>query len=127
MIVKQLEDLIGTEDEVKGETWTSRRLLLKKDRVGFSMHDTLIKAGTTSEFWYKNHIEAVYCIEGEGEVETLDDGTVYPIKPGTLYTLDGHEKHQLRAKTDLRMVCVFNPPCTGRETHDEEGAYPLLD
>lgn len=127
MIVKNLEDLIGTEDEVKGDTWVSRRLLLKKDNVGFSLHDTIIKAGTVSEFWYKNHIEAVYCIEGEGEVETLEDGTVYKLKPGTLYTLNGHEKHQVRAKKDLRMVCVFNPPCTGRETHDEEGAYPLLD
>lgn len=127
MIVKNLEDLIGTEDEVKGDTWVSRRLLLKKDNVGFSLHDTIIKAGTVSRFWYKNHIEAVYCIEGEGEVETLEDGTVYKLKPGTLYTLNGHEKHEVRAKKDLRMVCVFNPPCTGRETHDEEGAYPLLD
>ncbi|OYD08833.1 ectoine synthase [Paludifilum halophilum] len=127
MIVKQLEDLINTEDEVKGETWTSRRLLLKKDNVGFSLHDTIIKAGTVTDMWYKNHIEAVYCVQGEGEVETVEDGTVYPIKNGTLYTLNGHEKHQLRAKTEMRMICVFNPPVTGRETHDEEGAYPLLE
>jgi L-ectoine synthase len=25
------------------------------------------------------------------------------------------------------MICVFNPPLTGREVHDEEGVYPLLD
>ncbi|PTX58456.1 ectoine synthase [Melghirimyces profundicolus] len=127
MIVKHLEDLIGTAAVVKGETWESRRLLLKKDGVGFSLHDTIIKAGTVSEFWYKHHIEAVYCIEGEGELKDLEDGTVYELKPGTLYTLDGHEKHRVTAKKDLRMVCVFNPPCTGNETHDEEGAYPLLD
>jgi len=24
------------------------------------------------------------------------------------------------------MVCVFNPPVTGREVHDENGVYPLL-
>jgi hypothetical protein len=24
-------------------------------------------------------------------------------------------------------VCVFNPPCTGAEVHDEDGAYPLLE
>ncbi|GGA37741.1 L-ectoine synthase [Kroppenstedtia guangzhouensis] len=127
MIVKHLEDLIGTEDEVKGETWISRRLLLKKDGVGFSLHDTLIRAGTVSQFWYKHHIEAVYCIEGEGQLTNLENGDVHPLKPGTLYTLNGHEKHRVRAVTDLRMVCVFNPPCTGQETHDEEGAYPLLD
>jgi L-ectoine synthase len=26
----------------------------------------------------------------------------------------------------VRTVCVFNPPCTGREVHDENGVYPLL-
>lgn len=127
MIVKQLNDLIGTEDEVIGETWTSRRLLLKKDNVGFSLHDTIIKAGTESQFWYKNHIEAVYCVQGEGELENLEDGKIHPISNGTLYTLNGHERHKLRAKTELRMICVFNPPVTGRETHDKDGAYPLLD
>jgi L-ectoine synthase len=24
------------------------------------------------------------------------------------------------------MACVFNPPVTGREVHDENGVYPLL-
>lgn len=126
MIVKSLEDIIGTEDETSGETWSSRRFILKKDNVGFSMNDTIIKAGTESYFWYKNHIEAVYCIEGEGEVETVEDGKVYPIKPGTMYLLDKNDKHYLRAKTQMRMVCVFNPPLVGTETHDEDGVYPLL-
>ncbi len=127
MIVKHLEDILGTEDEVKGGNWTSRRLLLRKDGMGFSLHDTIIHAGTETYIWYKNHVEAVYCIEGEGEIETIPDGTVYPIRPGTLYALDGHEKHYLRAKKDMRMICVFNPPVTGQEVHDEDGTYPLLD
>lgn len=127
MIVKHLEDILGTEDEVKGGNWTSRRLLLRKDGMGFSLHDTIIHAGTETYIWYKNHVEAVYCIEGEGEIETIPDGTVYPIRPGTLYALDGHEKHYLRSKKDMRMICVFNPPVTGQEVHDEDGTYPLLD
>ena len=76
--------------------------------------------------WYRNHIEAVYCIEGEGTLEDLATGEVHEIRPGTMYLLDDHDRHRLTAKTDLRMVCVFNPPCTGREVHDETGAYPLL-
>lgn len=126
MIVRHLDEITGTDGEVSGETWISRRLLLKKDGCGFSLHDTIIKAGTVTDMWYKNHVEAVYCIEGEGEVETVDNGKVYPLKAGSLYTLDGHEKHQLRAKTQMRMVCVFNPPVTGNETHDADGAYPLV-
>jgi L-ectoine synthase len=26
----------------------------------------------------------------------------------------------------MRTVCVFNPPVTGREVHDEDGVYPLV-
>lgn len=126
MIVRRLDDIIGTENEVAHNTWVSRRLLLKRDNMGFSMHDTIIRAGTETEMWYRNHLEAVYCIEGEGEVTLLETDERIPIRPGTMYALDGHERHLLRAITDLRMLCVFTPPLTGREVHDEEGVYPLL-
>lgn len=72
--------------------------------------------------WYRHHLEAVLCIQGEGDIET-DDETVYPVRPGTLYALD-HDKHVLRATTELKMVCVFNPPLLGKEVHDHDGAYP---
>jgi len=126
MIVRYLEDLVGTDREVKGETWSSRRFLLKEDGVGFSFNDTVIHAGTESFFWYANHIESVYCIEGEGELECVATGEVHPIRPGMLYVLNEHDKHKVRAKTDLRLMCVFNPPLTGREVHDENGVYPLI-
>ncbi|MGO4887981.1 ectoine synthase [Anaerobacillus sp. MEB173] len=127
MKVVKLEDVIGTENEVKGENWISRRLLFKKDGMGYSVNDTIIKAGTETHIWYQNHLEAVYCIEGEGEVETLSDGKIWPIKAGTIYALDKHDEHLLRGKTDMRMVCVFNPPLTGKETHDENGVYPIVE
>ncbi|MEW9677541.1 ectoine synthase [Lentibacillus sp. L22] len=126
MIVKSLEDIIGTEDETSDGNWTSRRFLLKKDNVGFSVNDTVIKAGTENYFWYKNHIESVYLIEGEGEIEKVETGEVWQLKPGTMYTLNENDKHIVRARTQMRMVCVFNPPLVGRETHNEEGYYPLL-
>jgi L-ectoine synthase len=126
MIVKSLDEIIGTEDHTKGKTWESRRFILNKDKVGFSLNDTIIKEGTESYFWYKNHIEAVYCIEGEGEIESVDTGEVWSLKPGSMYLLNDHDKHKLRAKTQMRMVCVFNPPLVGTETHNEEGFYPLL-
>lgn len=130
MFTVKLDDLTGTENEVEAENknWLSRRLLLRKDGMGFSLHDTIIREGTETFIWYKNHLEAVYCIEGEGEVEDLDNNITYTIKPGTVYALSGHEKHLLRAlKGDMRMVCVFNPPVTGREVHDENGVYPLIE
>lgn len=126
MIVKTLEQINGTADAVKAPTFVSRRFLLERDGAGFSLHDTLLYAGTETYIWYANHLEAVYCIEGEGEVELVDSGEVYQLRPGTMYCLDGHEKHYLRARSDLRCVCVFTPPLTGAEVHDENGTYPLL-
>jgi L-ectoine synthase len=127
MIVKRLEDIAGTDQEVDAGNWTSRRFLLRRDGMGFSMHDTLIRAGTETFIWYAHHLEAVYCVEGEGEVELVESGEVFPIRAGTLYALDGHEKHLLRGRTDMRMVCVFNPPLTGKEVHDTDGVYPLIE
>lgn len=126
MIVRSIEEIDGTEFDVHTPNWHSRRLVLAREGVGFSLHDTVVYAGTVNDMWYANHVEAVYCVEGEGELEDKDNGQTYWIKPGTLYLLDGHEKHCLRPKTQMRMVCVFNPPVTGREVHDENGVYPLI-
>jgi L-ectoine synthase len=127
MIVRSVGQIEGTPQEVITPNWTSRRLLLRRDGMGFSMHETIIRAGTETYIWYKNHLEAVLCIEGEGEVEVLPQRQVHRIVPGTLYALDRHDRHCLRAKTSMRLVCVFNPPLTGREVHDEDGAYPLVE
>lgn len=126
MIVKQLDDILGTDRDVRTDTFASRRLLLKKDGMGFSLHDTVLYAGSETYIWYANHLEAVYCVEGEGEIELVDSGRIIPVRPGTMYALDGHEKHNLRATTDLRVVCVFTPALTGEEIHDENGTYPLF-
>lgn len=127
MIIRKLADLNSAERCVSDTNWTSRRLLLHKDGMGFSMHDTILHAGTATPMWYRNHVEAVYCVEGRGEIVDLADESVHAIEPGTLYALDQHDRHILKAITQLRMICVFNPPLHGPETHDAEGAYPLLE
>ena len=68
MIVRKLDDIIGTDREVDGGNWVSRRLVLKDDGMGYSVHDTIIKEGTETHIHYKNHLESVYLTEGEGEV-----------------------------------------------------------
>jgi len=129
MIVIQLDDVIGTAADVDTAGWTSRRLIYKDAGMGYSVNDTIIKPGAELEMQYLNHFETVYCIEGEGEITDLGTGATYPIRPGTLYALNKHDRHVLRANrgTHMRMVCVFNPPLTGREVHDEHGAYALAD
>jgi L-ectoine synthase len=126
MLVTNLNDLNDTDRDIQSETWRSRRMVLAGEGVGFSFHDTVIYAGTTSTFHYANHIEAVYCVQGEGTLTNEETGEVHELKDGTMYLLDGHEKHTVRATTELRMACVFNPPVTGRETHDADGIYQLV-
>jgi L-ectoine synthase len=121
-----LSEVAGGSQEVDTPNWKSRRLLLRRDGMGFSLHDTIIRAGTRTHMQYKNHLEAVYCIEGKGRVTVVDTREVIPVEAGTVYALDCNDEHVLEADTDMRMVCVFNPPLTGREVHDEDGAYPLL-
>lgn len=126
MKIRRLEDVENTDADVRAETWKSRRLLLAGDGMGFSVHDTVLYAGTETHMHYQNHLEAVYCIEGEAEIEDLATGDRHRIVPGTIYALDDHDRHVLRVVEEFRAVCVFNPPITGREVHDENGAYPLV-
>lgn len=125
MIVRNLDAANQTNRRVVSEGWESTRLLLRNDNMGFSFHITTIYEGADLNMHYQNHLESVYCISGEGEVESLEDGKVYPISPGVIYILDKHDRHRLRAKTEMKMACVFNPPLHGKEVHDSSGAYPL--
>ena len=127
MIVRQLQDAEQTNRRIVSPdgNWESTRMLLKGDNMGFSFHITTIYAGADFLMHYQNHLESVYCISGTGEVETLADGKRYPILPGTLYVLNQHDKHILRAFTEIKMACVFNPPLNGTEVHNAEGAYEL--
>lgn len=126
MIVRSVSDVENTERDVRGPHWRSKRIVLAGEGVGFSVHETTLDAGTVNDFWYANHVEAVFVVEGEGELLDKETGRTYQLAPGTLYLLDGHERHQLRPRTRIRAVCVFNPPITGREVHDEHGSYPLI-
>ncbi len=127
MKIVDVKDIIGSEREVSGPGWTSRRLLLKKDRMGFSFHETIIPAGAELALWYKNHLEAVYCVAGNGTIVDLETGEKHEIRDGVLYALDKHDRHLLKGGTeDMRLICAFNPPVTGRETHDADGSYEVV-
>ena len=91
--------------------------------MGVTLTDAILEPGLDQVFWYKNHLESVYCIEGEGLLEDLETGSVYVIKPGTLYALDKHDRHRLTVKTRMRVICTFVPPLVGGEIHDVEGSY----
>lgn len=86
MIVRRKEDVIGTKGDINGERWHSLRLLHEEDGMHVTLTDTILEAGFKMDLWQKNHLEACYCIEGEGTVEEVDSGTIHEVRPGTLYS-----------------------------------------
>ena len=123
MIIRSVEEIAGTPRDVSGEGWRSRRLLVSDDGMGFSLSETSVAAGAELHLEYRHHLEACFCLEGEAEIEDLASGARHRIEPGVLYALDRHDAHVLRVSSDLRLVCLFNPPLTGGETHDAHGGY----
>lgn len=115
---------ISTATTVDWGNGTSRRLLLQTDGMGYTVTDTIVRAGTRSQLQYRAHLESCYCISGSGWVVDAD-GRSHRIVPGTLYALDQHDPHALIADphADLRLVCVFLPALRGDEAHSLGAGY----
>ncbi|BBC74254.1 L-ectoine synthase [Altererythrobacter sp. B11] len=127
MIIRKLKEIRKSDHNVSSEGWESARLLLEDDGMGFSFHLTTLLAGSELRMHYKNHLEAVMVLKGTGTIEDLGTGETHELKPGILYALNENDEHIVRPETDILTACVFNPPVTGREVHDETGAYPAPD
>ncbi len=124
MIVRDFHELKDSDRAVSDAQWTSVRMLLADDGMGFSFHITTLKAGSEHTFHYKHHFESVYCVSGNGAITDLATGQTHEIRPGVMYALDQHDKHTIRAGSeDLVMACCFNPPVTGTEVHRADGSY----
>ncbi|MEN8894215.1 ectoine synthase [Planktotalea arctica] len=119
MIVRNLKDVEQTPHFVNYGNGTSHRLLTSADGMGFTVCHTVVKAGTESHLQYVNHLESCYCIAGAGEIETAA-GQIYPIEVGTLYALNEHDRHYMRANSgaDMVLVSVFSPALSGTEIHN---------
>ena len=126
MIVVTSTEIENTTRHATGPGWDSKRMIIKRDGMGFSVHETRVREGSELQLEYKNHVEANYCYAGEGEVTDIATGVTYPIVAGTIYALENHDAHIVRAiKGDLHLVCVFNPALTGFETHTDDGSYDI--
>lgn len=123
MIVRDFNELKTTDRAVADAQWTSVRMLLAGDGMGFSFHITVLQAGSEHTFHYKNHFESVFCMVGKGAITDLKTGETHRIQPGVMYALNENDKHTLVAEEELVMACCFNPPVTGTEIHQEDGSY----
>ena len=122
MIVRTLAEITDTEHDVHGDGWRARRHFTRQDGLGFSMSETTVEPGREMNLWYKHHQEACFVIEGAAIITERDSGAIHRIGPGDAYA-PGNDRHTIRVLEPLRLVCVFKPALTGRETHDADGGY----
>lgn len=127
MKIIRINQLADTEREVKGKGFVSTRALLAKDNMGFSLHKTVIPKGGPYHWHYTMHLEACYCIKGRGRIHDLKNDITHLITPDVIYVLDNHDDHTFEALEDTVLISVFNPPVTGREVHNEDGSYSLIE
>jgi len=113
----------GREVQCPNGGFTSIRMLLEKDKMGFTMTRTTIHPGDWQWWHYKHHLEACYCIKGSALLKNEKTGEVHEIKPGICYALDKHDPHLFKATETTILICVFNPPLTGLEVHQKDGSY----
>ena len=122
MIVRSVQEVAGTDLDVRGEGWRATRLFVRDDGLGFSLSETTVDGDAEMNLWYKHHDEACFVIDGEAELTERDTGVIHHLRPGSAYAPQ-HDRHTIRVLSPLRLVCVFNPALTGRETHDSDGSY----
>lgn len=125
MKIVKISEIKGTDREVKCPKggFVSNRILLESDGMGYTMTKTEIPEGNWQHWHYKNHLEACYCVSGWGKIFNRETGEHFDIFPDTTYVLDKHDDHEFKAVKDTVLICVFNPPLTGKEVHNKDGSY----
>ncbi len=127
MIHRTFEKMKGTKNFVEADGFVSARLAVASDNLGFTVTEAIGSSDIDLEVEHKNHIEAVYVLEGTGTVEIIETGEVYKLEPGVFYAFDKHERHRYNLDTEVRAIAIFNPPLIGDEVNDESGGYTLAE
>ena len=126
MFVRKVDDLIGSDKEMKrtdgGKSLRSVRILTREDECGFSISDVVIKGGYSFDLHYKNHVEANYIVAGQVKIQDLTTDKSWDLTPGEIYVVGPKDRHRMSTEGDAHLLSVFNPAITGTERHDADGA-----
>lgn len=124
MKTRTIKEITGTDRDVQFGQGRSLRLILEKDKMGFSFHKTIIRPNEIGHWHYKSHLESCYCLAGKGILTNLTTGEKFNIVPETIYLLDDNDNHTFESlDEEVILLSVFNPPCKGNEVHKEDGSY----
>lgn len=118
MFISSISETIGTDRDVQGEGWKSRRVILAGDGMGYSVHETTVAAGTRLHLSYENHRETVYCLRGRGTILDVETAEAVALAPGSVYSAGIGEEHILSCDTEMTFLCIFTPGLEGGEEAD---------
>jgi len=124
LLVRTLDTKSPTRSRHQDRKLAQQADHLAKDGLGFSVHEPRCTRHGEATFWYANHIEAVFITPGgRGREQATGEVSRWP-----RHDLRAQRRRQapVRPKTEIKCVCVFTRPVTGREVHDENGVYPLI-
>ena len=118
---------LSVDRVVEFHSGVSNRILLQQDGMGYTMTKTIVHPGKRVFQHYKNHLESCYCVKGKAVLVNAITGEEHIIEPDVTYVLDKNDPHYFEAIEETTMICVFNPPLTGREIHQDDGSYAKND
>lgn len=102
----------------------SHRFLLDTDGMGYTITRTTVPPAGPQRWEYPQHLEACYCVAGEGILTDLATGQQHTITPDTVYALDKHDAHTFEAVGGpVTLICVFTPALRGDEAHKDGHDY----
>jgi mannose-6-phosphate isomerase-like protein (cupin superfamily) len=120
-------DSLPDARKVNFHSGVSNRILLESDNMGYSLTKTVIEPGKKVFQHYKNHAESCYCVTGRATLTNATTGEEFEISSDVTYVLDKNDPHYFEAHETTVLICVFNPPLVGSETHQEDGSYKKSD
>jgi L-ectoine synthase len=94
--------------------FTSHRLVVEDDAMGYSMTKTVVHPGKPHRWHYQHHLETCYCVSGKGLLINEASQELVAVGPDVTYVLDKHDAHTFEALEPTTLICVFNPPLKGR-------------
>jgi len=104
----------------------SHRFLLDTDGMGYTITRTTVPPIGPQRWEYPQHLEACYCVAGEGILTDLATEQKHTITPDTVYALDKHDAHTFEAVGGpVTLICVFTPALRGDEAHKDGHDYSI--
>jgi hypothetical protein len=123
---RSLAKIHGTDRDVFWGNGQSKRMLVKRDGLGFAFCVTVGNPDTDSLLEYRNNLESCYYISGTGE---YDWGSgKHPILTdkgqATVFIMNNHDTHHMRINQESVCLSIFTPPIEGNESHDFSSGRP---